>query len=253
MMSAPCSIGAHEIGRGQRVVDDERHARLFGHRGNGFEVGDDAAGIGDRLDEDRLGLGRERGAERVGVGRIGPPHLPAAFLEGMGELVDRPAIELARGDELVARREQSMEYERLRRVARGHGKSRRAAFERRHPLLQHRLGRVHDAGIDVAESLEIEQRRRVLDIVEHEGRGLIDRRGAGAGRRIGLGAGMDGKRIEAGLALSGHRHVPLWLMVGPTIARNRFRLWWQARGAARLWGRAAGAGSISCGNSRRPN
>ena len=49
-----------------------------------------------------------------------------------------------------------MEYERLRRVTRSHGKSRRAAFERRDPLLQHRLGRVHDAGIDVAESFEIE-------------------------------------------------------------------------------------------------
>ena len=156
-----------------------------------------------------LVFGRERGAERFGIGGVGPPHLPAAFLEGMGELVDRAAIKLARGDELVARLEQGMEHQRLRRVARGDGKPRRAAFERRHPLLQHRLGRVADAGIDVAEGLEIEQRRGVLDVVEHEGRGLIDRRGARAGGGIGLGAGMDGKRVEAGLSLRGHRHVPL--------------------------------------------
>ena len=122
----------------------------------------------------------------------------------MGELVDRPAIELARGDELVARLEQRVEHQRLRRVTGGHGERRRAAFERRDALLEHRLGRIGDAGIDVAEGLEIEQRRGVLDVVEDEGRGLIDRRGARAGRGVGLGAGMDGERVEAGLALCGH-------------------------------------------------
>ena len=133
--------GADQIGRGERVVDDEGDAGLLGDGGDLLDVGDDAAGIGDQLDEDRLGLRRERRAERVGVGRVGPAHLPAAFLEGMGELVDRPAIELARGDELIAGLEQSMEHERLRRVAGGDGKRRRAAFERRDALLQHRLGR----------------------------------------------------------------------------------------------------------------
>ena len=150
-----------------------------------------------------LVFGRERRAERVGIGGVGPAHVPAAFLEGMGELVDRAAIELARGDELIAGLEQRMEHERLRRVARGDGKRRRAAFERRDPLLQHRLGGIGDARVDVAERLEIEQSRGMLDVVEDKGRGLIDRRGARAGRGIGLRAGMDGKRVEAGFR-SGH-------------------------------------------------
>ena len=46
-----------EIGRGQRVVDDERHARVLRDLGDRLDVGDHAAGIGDRFDEDRLGLG----------------------------------------------------------------------------------------------------------------------------------------------------------------------------------------------------
>ncbi len=37
-----------------------------------------------------------------------------------------------------------------------------AAFQRRDALLQHRLGRVHDAGVDVAELLQREQVGGVL-------------------------------------------------------------------------------------------
>jgi hypothetical protein len=49
-----------EIGRGQRVVDDQRHAGLLRDLRDAADVGDEAAGIGDRLDEDGLGLGRQR-------------------------------------------------------------------------------------------------------------------------------------------------------------------------------------------------
>ena len=49
-----------EIGRGQRVVDDQRDARFVRDVGDRLEVDDDAAGIGEALDEDRLGLRRQR-------------------------------------------------------------------------------------------------------------------------------------------------------------------------------------------------
>ncbi len=109
----------------------------------------------------------------------------------MGELVDRAAIKLARGDELVARLEQGVEYQSLRRVARSDRQPRRPALQGGKTLLQHRLGGIPDTGIDVAEDFEVKQRRRVLHVIEHERCGLIDRRGARAGRGIGLGAGMD--------------------------------------------------------------
>ncbi len=122
----------------------------------------------------------------------------------MGELVDRAAIELARGDELVTGLKQGMEHERLRRVAGGDRKRRRAAFKRRDPLLQHRLSGIGDARVDVAKGLEIEQRRGVLNVVEDKGRGLINWRGARARRGIGLRAGMNGKRVEARCSLCAH-------------------------------------------------
>ena len=85
-------------------------------------------------------------------------------------------------------------------MARSDRERRRAAFERRDALFEHRVGRVADARIDIAEGLKPEERRRVVDIVEDEGRRLIDRRRARAGGRIGLGAGMNGKRRKSRLA-----------------------------------------------------
>ena len=107
-----------QIRRRQRVVDDQRHAGALGDLGDRLDVGDDAARIGDRLDEDRLGLGRDRALEGRDVVGLGPDHVPAEVLEGVVELVDRAAIELLGGDELVARLHQAVEDEHLRGVAR---------------------------------------------------------------------------------------------------------------------------------------
>ena len=59
--------------------------------------------------------------------------------------------------------------------------------------------------LDIAKRLQAEQRGGVIDVVEDEGRRLVDRRGARAGGRVGLGAGMDGQRVESGCAFGvGH-------------------------------------------------
>jgi triosephosphate isomerase len=58
-------------------------------------------------------------------------------------------------------------------------------------LFENRVGRIHDARIDVAEDLKIEQGRSVVGVFEHERGRLVDRRGARAGCRIWLRAGMD--------------------------------------------------------------
>src|SRR5690606_33164064 len=58
-------------------------------------------------------------------------------------------------------------------------------------------------------SLQAEERGRVVDVVEDVGRGLVDRGRPGAGGRVGLGAGMDGKRRKAGGAVVAHSSVSL--------------------------------------------
>ena len=91
------------------------------------------------------------------------------------------------------------------------------AFERGDSLLEHRVGGIADAGIDVAEGLQPEQRRRMIDVLEHERGGLVNRRRACAGGRVGLGAGMDCERGEAGDAV-GHRQSSM--VPGPAGPRN---------------------------------
>jgi hypothetical protein len=168
-----------------------------------MDVGDDAAGIGDRLDEDRLGLFVHRRLDGVEIVGIGPFDDPAEILEGVVELVDRTAVKLCRSDEFLTRPHEGMEHHRLRGVTRGDCEGRRRALQRRDALLERRGGRVGDAGVDVAERLQAEQRGGVIDVVEHEGGGLIDRGDARAGRRIGPRAGVDRQRRKAGLVV-GH-------------------------------------------------
>ena len=107
-----------EVGRRQRVVDDQRQTRLMRDIGDALDIDDDTAWIGEVLDEDRLTLGRQRLAEIFGVGRVDEMAAPAEFLEREAELGERAAIKVARGDELVARLHQREEGEELRRMSR---------------------------------------------------------------------------------------------------------------------------------------
>ncbi len=184
---------ADQIGRRQRVIDDQRHTGLAGDFGDRLDIGDAAGGIGDRLDENRLGVRRDRVLEARNVIGIGPRHVPAKTLECMGELVDRAAIELSRRDEFVAGPQQLLQHHHLGSVSGRYCERRRAAFQRCDALFQHRGGRIADARIDVAERLQSEQRGGMVGIVEHERCGLIDRRHPRAGGGIGLRAGMHGE------------------------------------------------------------
>ena len=143
-----------------------------------------------------------RALEARDVIGIGPHHVPAKALERMRELVDRAAIELSRGDEFVAGLHQLLEHHDLRGMARGHCKRGGAAFERGHALFQHRVGGVADAGIDVAEGLQAEQRGGVVGVVEDEGCRLINRSRARTGGGIGLCTGMHGEGRKSRKAIA---------------------------------------------------
>ena len=84
--------------------------------GDALDVDDDAAGIGEVLDEDRLAFRRQRAAEIFRLARIDEMAGPAELLERQPELRQRAAIEVARGDELVAGPHQREEGQELRGV-----------------------------------------------------------------------------------------------------------------------------------------
>jgi hypothetical protein len=113
----------------------------------------------------------------------------------VGELIDRAAIKFARGDELVSGLEQHLKDHDLRGMS---GSRMTVPPSSAAMLFQHRLGRVSNPGVNISKRLQSEQRRRMIGIVEHEGRRLVDRRYPRAGGGIGLRAGVHSKGGKAG-------------------------------------------------------
>ena len=60
----------------------------------------------------------------------------------------------------------------------------RSAFDRRHALLEHVGGRVHDPRVDVPELLERKQVGGVVGVLEDKRRGLVKGHGPGACGRV---------------------------------------------------------------------
>ena len=108
------------------------------------------------------------------------------------EQVVRAAVERGRRNNLVPRRSQRGQRQRLRRLAGGRRQPRRSTFKRGHPLFKHVGGRVHDARVDVAELLQTEQPPRMVGVLKQVRRGLVDRHRARSSRRIGRLAGVYG-------------------------------------------------------------
>ena len=80
--------------------------------------------------------------------------------------IDRAAIERRRCDDVVARTRQRRDGQMQgRHPARGADRS-DAPFKRGDALLQHRRGRVGDAGIEMAGALEIEERGGVIEVLK---------------------------------------------------------------------------------------
>ena len=193
-MSAPHSMGRTSAGEARGVVDDQRQLVLVGDRGELLDVGDVELGIAQRLGVDGAGLVVDGGAQAVEVVGVDKLHLDAQPRQRVVEEIVGAAVERGGGDDLVAGRGQRGDGERLRRLARGRGQRRRAAFERRHALLKDVGGGVHDAGVDVAELLQREQAAGVVGVLEDVGGGLVDGHGARAGGGVGRLAGVNGQR-----------------------------------------------------------
>ena len=189
--------GAAQIRGGRGVVDDQRQAHPVGQCGNGIQIGDIAAGVGDGFAEDRAGVLIDRRLDRRQIVEIHELRRPAELADRIAELLDRAAVKLGRRHHIAARLHQREQRHDLRRMAGRTAHCPHAPFQRRHPFCQRRHGRVGQARIDVSNLLQVEQFRGMVRIAEHIGRGLIDRHLPRAGCRIGLCPGMDLQRVES--------------------------------------------------------
>src|SRR4029079_4550507 len=182
-------------------VDDQRNAGLARDLRNRLQIGNRAAGIGQRFNKDRLAARRQRLLEILGPVGIDEMDMPIEFLEGQSELGHRAAIKAFGGDEFIARLHQREEGHELSRVARSGCSRAASAFQSGDTLLQNRDGRIAEAAVDVAEGPESVKRGSLIGIVEDIGDGLIDRRGARTGGGTRGRARMHSQGGEAGLFL----------------------------------------------------
>ena len=181
--------------RGERVVDhDQRPAPALGrpppHGLHGRrDVHQLEMRIGRALEPDQPGPLRQRLPERVlARGEIDVPGVHALAPVHPLEVAERAAVDVVADHDLVARPGQVGDRGGRRRP-RGEGDPGRAALEPRDGPLQAFAGRVLRAGVLVPAP-------RPRDAVLGEGGGLVDRRRDRAGQLVGLGAGMDGQRVE---------------------------------------------------------
>ena len=165
--------------------------------GEHLEVDHEAARVGQALGEDELGPGRDGGTHGGLVPGVDEAAVPAEPRERVAELGQRAAIQEARRDEVVAGLHERVERDQLCGVAGRHGHGAAAALQAGDARLERGHGRVGDAAVDVAERLEVEQRRGVVDVLEHVRRGLEDGHVPGAGDGLRRRAGVDRPGLDA--------------------------------------------------------
>ena len=179
-----------QIGRGERVVDDQQRAGLMGELGDRRDVDDAEQRVGRRLDpHDLRDAGADRGGERVDVvtrgrGEVEPPRCL--------DLVEQPvgaAVRITRDDGVVAGHAQGAQDGVLRGQPGRERQPAPPALDRGQALLERGARGVGAAAVLVATA----QPAHAVLLV---GRRLEDRGYDGAGGRIGLLTGVDGERLE---------------------------------------------------------
>ncbi len=172
--------------------------------GNPGDVEHFKAGIADGLADHEPRVRFDRGADSIEVARLDEGGRDAEARQRMRQQIDGAAIERGRRHDVVAGIEQGRDGE----MHRGHaacGRDRAdAVFQRGEPLLQHRDRRIRNPRVDVPGAFEVEQRRGVIGILEHVGRGLVDRDRTRSRHGIGMLARMEGQRFKAGRLRCGH-------------------------------------------------
>ena len=175
----------HQVRRCQRRIDQQRHSRLMGNRAHPRNVEHVQARVPDGFAEQQLGGRPHRCAPAVDVARFDERRLDAEPAHGVVQQVLGAAVKRGRRHDVRSRAHQRGDRQVQRRLAAGRGDRADAAFERRHPLFEHRVGRIADARINMARALEVEQRGGMVAGFEYEGGCEVDRHRARAGCRVG--------------------------------------------------------------------
>src|SRR5271170_1691857 len=126
------------------------------HRRHGLDIQNIEHGIADGFTVYQTSAGSDGAPEIFRVVRIYKRCVDSQPPEAYVELGIRAAVQILRCDDFVAHAEQVSDGDKLRRLPARQRQSSHAALEGRHSLLEYRGSGIHDAGINVAESLQVE-------------------------------------------------------------------------------------------------
>ena len=190
--------------RGDGVVNDEWDAHVPCDRTDGIQVEDVALRVADRFAEECLCVRLSGGPPLLRVIGLGDEgDRDAELLEGVTEQAVGPSVQAGAGHDVVACFGDVRQRAGRCRLSGREQQRADAALERGQPLLDDVLGRVDDAGVDVARFGQPEQGGRVIGVPELERRRLVDRQGPCAGGRIRGLTGMDLLGLEGPLFAHG--------------------------------------------------
>ncbi|CCC96685.1 protein of unknown function [Azospirillum baldaniorum] len=208
-------VGAHleralQHRRGEGVVDHHLGPGLVGESADRAQVDDLKPRVAGRLQEDDLG---RLGQRLFPLGQVGAVDEDRLDPEAGRQLLDHPIA----GDEQRARRHDAVAGAQVRpqgAVHRGHAAGRGVGPGRplilAQPVLEHRRGRVAEAGIDVAGAVVDEGALRLLRRAVDEAGGLVERlAGLVEGRAADAAMDQTGTRAkprDVGIAMIGARH-----------------------------------------------
>ena len=179
------------------VVPDEHDVVLVGHGRDALEVGLIRIRIAEGLSVYNLRVGPDGSFEGRQVVYIDNGMFNPLGGKGMGDQIERTAVEVVRGDNVVAVLQDVLQGVGDGGGAGSDGQTGHTAFERGHALLEHGLRGVGQAAVDIARVAQAEAVGRVLGVAEDVGSGLINRNRAGIRSGIrGLLADMDGQRFN---------------------------------------------------------
>ena len=187
---------AAQRGAGHRVVYDQRHSGSVGDLGQRCDVGHIPQRVAHRLAIHRLGAAVDQSGKAGWVARVGKAHRDALLGQRVGKQVVGAAVQRTGRHDVVTRFGNGLDGVGDGGHARGHRQRSNTAFQGRQPRFQHAIGGVHDAAVDVAGHLQVEQVGPVLGVVKRVGHRLVDGDGHGLGGRVGGVAAMNGDGFE---------------------------------------------------------
>lgn len=180
-----------------RIVDDQWHAMRMRDSGERLDVADIAGRIADRFGEHRAGILVDQLCNGLRLVALGEAARNALTRQDVGEQRVGGAVELWHGDDVATVIGDVDESEMQGGLAGRDRERTDAAFELADAFLEHRAGRIGDAAVAKAFSLEIEERCAVIGAVEGVGCGLIDRHGDCVRGGFGFVAGVNSDRLVA--------------------------------------------------------